>query len=81
MSRSRRTERKEIEIYINSKTLKQVNSVKYLGIIFDNKMTFKDHINYIEEICTKPIFSLSSSAKIIWGLKHEALKTVYTGGI
>jgi len=38
MSRRRRTERKEIEIYVN-KTLKQVNSTKYLGIIFDNKMT------------------------------------------
>jgi len=59
MSRRRRTERKEIEIYVNSKTVKQVNSIKYLGIIFDNKMTFRDNINYIEEKCTKiNIFAL-----------------------
>jgi len=70
MSRRGRTERKEIEIYVNNKTLKQVNSIKYLGIIFDNKMTFRDHINYIEEKCTKLIFSLSKSAKITWRLKH-----------
>jgi len=44
-------------------------------------MTFRDHIYYIEEKCTKLIFSLSKSAKLTWGLKHEALKTVYTGGI
>jgi len=81
MSRRRRTERKKIEIYVNNKTLKQVNSIKYLGIIFYNKMTFRDHINYIEEKCTKPIISLSKSAKVTWGLKHEALKTIYTGGI
>ena len=35
----------------------------------------------MEEKCTKLIFILSKSAKITWGLKHEALKTVYTGGI
>jgi len=64
VSRRRRTERKEIEIYVNNKTLKQVNGIKYLDIIFDNKMTFRDHINYKEEKCTKLIFSLSKSAKI-----------------
>ena len=80
MSR-RRMERKEIEIYVNNKTLKQVNSIKYLRIIFDNKMTLRDHINYIEEKCTKLIFSLSKLAKITWGLKQEALKTIYNGGI
>jgi hypothetical protein len=81
MSRRRRRERKEIEIYVNNKTLKQVNSMKYLGIIFDNKMTFRDHINFIEQKCTKLIFSLSKPAKMTWGLRHEALKTIYIGGI
>ena len=81
--RRRRGEKKEIQIYLNNKILKQVNSIKYLGIIFDSKMTFRDHINYVEKKCTKLIFSLSKSAKITWGLKHEALKTIYeyTGGI
>ena len=44
-------------------------------------MTFRDHINYIEEKCTKLIFSLSKSAKKTWGLKHEACETIYTGGM
>jgi len=51
MSRRRRREKKEIEIYVNNKILKQVNSLKYLGIIFDSKLTFRDHINHIEEKC------------------------------
>jgi hypothetical protein len=29
----------------------------------------------------KLIFTLSKSAKLNWGLKHTALKTIYTGGI
>jgi len=44
-------------------------------------MTFRDHVNYVEEKCTKLIFTLSKSAKVTWGLKHTALKTIYAGGI
>ena len=54
---------------------------KYLGIIFDRKLTFKEHINYITAKCTKVIFSLSKAAKLNWGLNHKALKTIYLGGI
>jgi len=81
MTRRKRKEKKEIDIYVNNKTLQQVNNLKYLSIIFDSKLLFRDHINYIEEQCPKLLFSLSRSAKITWGLKHEALKTIYTGGI
>jgi len=58
-----------------------VNQIRYLGILFYNKLTFREHINQIEEKCTKLIFSLARSAKITWGLKHKALKTIYTGGV
>jgi ribonuclease HI len=81
MTHRKRREKKEVEIYLNNKILKQVNIIKYLGIIFDSKLTFREHINYVEEKCTKLIFQLSKSAKITWGLKNEALKTIYTGGI
>ena len=33
MSRRRRNEKKEIEIYVNNKMLQQVNRLNYLGII------------------------------------------------
>ena len=78
MTRRRRREKKEIEMYVNNKTLQKVNSLKYLGIVFDSKLLFRKHINYIQEKCLKLIFVLSRSAKITWGLKHGALKTIYT---
>jgi hypothetical protein len=53
-----------MEIYLNNIKLEQVNSIKYLGIIFDSKITFREHVNYFEEKCTKLIFTLSKSAKI-----------------
>jgi hypothetical protein len=81
MSWRKRKGKKEIEIYINNKKLNQVNKLRHLGIIFDNKLTFREHITHIEEKCTKLIFSLAKSAKIMWGLKHKALKTIYTAPI
>ena len=38
-------------------------------------------MNYITEKCSKLIFALSRSAKINWGLSHNALKSIYTGVI
>jgi len=58
-----------------------VVSLKYLGIIIDSKLTFREHINYITDKCYKLIFALSKSAKINWGLSHDALKSTYTGAI
>jgi RNA binding protein fox-1 len=81
MTRRKRKERKEIEIYLNNKPLIQVHGMKYLGIIFDSKLTFREHINYMAEKCTKLIFALSKPAKLNWGQKHAALKIIYTGGI
>jgi len=64
---SRRKRKKEVEIYLNNKIFEQVNKIKYFGIIFESKMTFGDHVNYIEEKCTKLIFTLSKSIKLTWG--------------
>jgi hypothetical protein len=66
--RRKRKERKEINVFLNYKLLKEVNKIKYLGIIMDNKFKFREYINYAAEKCTKLIYSLSKLAKITWGL-------------
>ena len=78
-TRRKRKEQKDLEIYLNNKLIPQLHSFKYLGIIFDNKLIFREHINYMAEKCTKLIFALSKSAKLNWRLKHAALKKIYTG--
>ena len=55
--------------------------MKYLGIIIDGKFTFNEHIKYTTDRCTKLINALSKSARISWGLRHEALKIMYNGAI
>jgi len=81
ISRRKRKERRDVMIYLNSRPLPQAQSPKYLGIIIDKKLTFKNHLHYVTDKCSKLIFALSKSAKIIWGLGHGALKTIYTGAI
>jgi len=67
-------------MYLNNKFIPQVQKLKYLGKIYDYKLIFRDHINYIAEKCTKLIFVLAKSTKINWVLGHKALRTIHTGG-
>jgi hypothetical protein len=73
ISRRKRKETKETTVHLNNKPMEQVNTIKYLGIIID-KFKFNEYIRYAAKRCTKLIHILSKSAKISWGLKHEALK-------
>jgi hypothetical protein len=72
MTRRKRKEREDLEVYMNNKILRQVKTMKYLGIIIDNKVTFREHISQATEKCRKIIFALSKSAKLNWGLSHKA---------
>jgi hypothetical protein len=65
LTRRKRTEQKTVAVYLN-KAIPQVQKFKYLGIIIDYRLTFRDHINYKTEKCTKQTFVLAKSAKINW---------------
>ena len=81
VTRRKRKEPRVIKVYLNNKILEQVTTMKYLGINLDHKFTFKEHIKYAAERCAKLILSLSRSAKVTWGIKHKAMKTIYKGTI
>jgi hypothetical protein len=55
--------------------------MKYLGLVIDSKFKFREHISYAAERSSKLIHSLSKSAKVTWGLQHEALQAIYKGAI
>ena len=67
LTRRKCKERNELEIYLHNRPLMQVLSLKYLGIMFDSNLTFKEHVNYITDKCSKLIFALAKSAKLSWG--------------
>jgi hypothetical protein len=46
ITRRKRKEDKRIAVYMNNESLEQVETIKYLGIIIDSKINFKEHILY-----------------------------------
>ena len=70
-----------INIYINNRRLEIVKEMKYLGIYFDNRLTFNTNVKYLAENYTKLIHMLGRSAKLQWGLGNKALKTIYEGAV
>ena len=58
-----------------------MKEIKYLGIIFDSKLTFHNHIAYISDKARKLIYMLSKTAKLKWGLGHKAIQTIYEGAL
>ena len=66
---------------MNNKPLEQVNNIKYLGIIIDSKLNFGEHIIHTATKCTKLKLAVVKSANVSWGLKHEALNTIFKAAI
>jgi len=76
---TRKRNNESINIYINNRRLEMVKEMKYLGIYFDNRLTFNKHIKYLAENSTKLIHMLGRSAKLQCGLGNKALKTSMKG--
>ena len=81
VTRKKRRENTDVSLYLNNKPLEQVSNIKYLGIIIDSKLNFREHITHTSRKCSTLIHTLAKSIKLSWGLKHAALNTIYKGAI
>ena len=55
--------------------------MKYLGVILDSKLNFREHLISTSKKCTTLIHMLAKPAKLYWGLQQDALNTLYKGAI
>jgi len=55
IARRKRKENKEIPVYMNSQRLEQVQTIRYLGIIIDSKLNFREHI-----LCTSQVYKINT---------------------
>ena len=76
------TSRKKLEsqnkVKIYNQDIVYVNQFKFLGLIFDNKFTWNDHVNYIEAYCNKRINLLKFVSGTKWGANRISLYKLYT---
>ena len=67
-----------ISLKINNQNIEYVNQFKFLGLIFDNKFTWNEHINYVQECCNKRINLLKFVSGTKWGANRSCLYKLYT---
>jgi ribonuclease HI len=66
-----------ININIDQNVIKMENKAKFLGIIFDRKLTWKPHIDYIIERCKKRLNLMRAVSGNQWGASKRSLLTIY----
>ena len=66
-----------IDLTINNQLVKIDNKAKFLGLIFDSKLNWKEHIKYIEEKCKKRLNLMRAVAGNSWGANKKSLLTIY----
>ena len=54
-----------------------VSQTKFFGVIFDSKLNFKAHIDYIRQKCEKAMNLLKVVAKMDWGADRSVLMRLY----
>ena len=64
-------------ITIEKVTIEPSNEAKYLGVIFDKELRFKEHLQYIVKKGTKAAMALSSIAKNSWGAQYKYARQLF----
>ena len=72
-----RGKRKVMHLYLNDQELKSAKSVKFLGMIFDQRLTWKEHILHLVEKCQKRINVLKLLTGSKWGADKETMIILY----
>jgi len=67
----------DIELTINNQPLKIENKAKFLGLIFDSKLNWNEHVTYLEQKCNKRLNLMRAVAGNAWGANKKALLTIY----
>lgn len=75
LSKKRENPRLDIKLY--GQSLKQEKVIRYLGVWFDNKLTFKIHIQKMVDKCKRGINVLKCLSGYNWGASGASRKMIY----
>jgi ribonuclease HI len=67
----------EASVTINGTTIRPSDEAKYLGVIFDQELRFKSHLQHIVKKGTNVAMALSSIAKSTWGAPYRYVRQLF----
>ena len=67
----------DIKIKVGDELIKMENKVKFLGIIFDRKLNWKPHVDYIVDKCKKRLNLMRAVSGYHWGASKKSLLAIY----
>ena len=65
------------ELFLNNIRIPVVKETRFLGIIFDNKLSFIPHIKYVKTKCLKALNLLKFLSHTDWGADRKVLLQLY----
>lgn len=78
---SRRRRNRATHLYLLGVEIEEVDSIRYLGVIFDRGLRWNRHISHVSQKASQIINILARSAGVYWGMKSDALHIIYKGAI
>jgi len=63
---------RDINLSLNNQPVKVENKAKFLGLIFDSRLSWKDHITYLEQKCKKRLQLMRAVAGNSWGANKKS---------
>ena len=64
-------------VFLGKTPIKVVKEAKFLGLIFDIKLTFKNHVQYLKTSCQKALDILRVVGHTDWGADRIVLLRLY----
>ena len=65
------------KIYLHNNLVPEVNSVKFLGLVWDPKLTWVPHVAQLKNRCMKEMNVLRSITAFSWGADKEIGMRLY----
>ena len=67
----------EPNVLLGKTPIKVVNEAKFVGLIFDTKLTFKNYIQYLKTSCHRSLDILRAVGHTDWGADRVVLLRLY----